>query len=140
MVGVGKAIVGVAPRDPESPVSVVGVGRLAGEVASGEGGEPGNPTPIGARIATLIGLIGGLNLALCVLNLVPLLPLDGGHVAGAVWEGLKRSAAWVLRRPDPGPVDTVRALPLIYAVATVLMVMGAMLIIADIVSPVRLTG
>ena len=49
-----------------------------------------------------------------------------------------RSAARVLRRPDPGPVDTVRALPLIYAVATVLFGMGAMLILADLVSPVPL--
>ena len=72
--------------------------------------------------------------------MVPLLPLDGGHVAGALWEALRRSAAKLLRRPDPGPVDTVRALPLIYAVGTLLFAMGALLIVADVVSPVKLTG
>lgn len=138
MVGVGKAILGLAPRDPESPVSVIGIGRVAGEVASGEGVSAGSP--VGSRVASVILLVAGLNLALFVLNLVPLLPLDGGHVAGALWEALRRSVAKVLRRPDPGPVDTVRALPLIYAVATVLFAMGAMLILADLVSPVRLTG
>jgi membrane-associated protease RseP (regulator of RpoE activity) len=138
MVGVGKAILGLAPRDPESPVSVIGIGRVAGEVASGEGISAGSS--VGSRAASVILLVAGLNLALFVLNLLPLLPLDGGHVAGALWEALRRSVAKVLRRPDPGPVDTVRALPLIYAVATVLLVMGAMLILADLVSPVRLTG
>lgn len=138
MVGVGKAILGIAPRDPESPVSVIGVGRVAGEVASGEGVSAGSS--VGSRVASLVLLLAGLNLALFVINLVPLLPLDGGHVAGALWEALRRSVAKVLRRPDPGPVDTVRALPLIYAVATLLFAMGAMLILADLVSPVKLTG
>jgi membrane-associated protease RseP (regulator of RpoE activity) len=138
MVGVAKAIVGVAPRDPLSPVSVIGVGRVAGEVASGKGISEGSS--VASRFASLIMLLGGLNLALFVINLVPLLPLDGGHVAGALWEGLRRSAARVFRRPDPGPVDTVRALPLIYAVATVLFGMGAMLILADLVSPISLSG
>jgi membrane-associated protease RseP (regulator of RpoE activity) len=138
MVGVAKAVVGLQERDPTSPVSVVGVGRAAGEVASGEGISEG--LSVSSRIASLVLLLGGLNLALFVLNLIPLLPLDGGHVAGALWEGLRRSAAKVLRRPDPGPVDTVRALPLIYAVGTVLFAMGALLIVADLVSPVNLSG
>jgi membrane-associated protease RseP (regulator of RpoE activity) len=136
MVGVAEAIVGLAPRDPASPVSVIGIGRAAGEVASGEGVSKGSSAA--SRAASLVLMLGGLNLAMFVLNLVPLLPLDGGHVAGALWEGVRRSAARVLRRPDPGPVDTVRALPLIYAVATVLFGMGAMLILADLVSPVPL--
>jgi membrane-associated protease RseP (regulator of RpoE activity) len=138
MVGVAKAVVGLQERDPTSPVSVVGVGRAAGEVASGEGISEG--LSVSSRIASLVLLLGGLNLALFVLNLVPLLPLDGGHVAGALWEGLRRSAAKLLRRPDPGPVDTVRALPLIYAVGTVLIAMGALLVVADLVSPVKLTS
>jgi membrane-associated protease RseP (regulator of RpoE activity) len=138
MVGVGKAILGIAPRDPESPVSVIGIGRVAGEVASGEGVSAGSS--VGARVASLVMLLAGLNLALFVINMVPLLPLDGGHVAGALWEALRRAVARVLRRPDPGPVDTVRALPLIYAVGTMLIAMGVLLMVADIVSPVKLTG
>lgn len=138
MVGVAKAVLGLQERDPTSPVSVVGVGRVAGELASGQGISEG--ATVGSRVASVIMLLGGLNLALFVLNLVPLLPLDGGHVAGALWEGLRRSVARALRRPDPGPVDTVRALPIIYGVAVVLFGMGALLILADLVSPVNLGG
>lgn len=136
--GVAKAALGLQERDPTGPVSVIGVGRMAGEVASGRG-ISADSTPA-ARAITLLTLLAGLNLALFVFNLVPLLPLDGGHVAGALWEGLRRSVARVLRRPDPGPVDTVRALPLIYAVASALIVMSVLLMYADIVSPVKLGG
>ena len=57
-----------------------------------------------AKFVTLIGLIASLNLALFVFN-HPAAPLDGGHVAGAFWEGLKRETARLLGRPDPGYVD-----------------------------------
>ena len=65
---------------------------------------------------------------------------DGGHAAGALWEGLRRSVARLRRRPDPGPVDVARALPLAYGVATVLIGMSVLLIYADIVRPIQLGG
>jgi membrane-associated protease RseP (regulator of RpoE activity) len=71
-----------------------------------------------------------------VFNLIPLLPLDGGHVAGALWEGLRRQIARWRDRPDPGPVDIARALPLAYGVASLLIGMSVLLIYADIVNPV----
>jgi len=73
-----------------------------------------------------------------VFNLIPLLPLDGGHVAGALWESLRRGIAKLFRRPDPGPFDMAKLLPVTYAVAVLLMGMGALLIYADIVKPVSL--
>lgn len=139
MVGVTKAAFGASERDPNGPVSIVGAARFAGEIGSAQGSEE-LPISIDNRVAGWLGLIASLNLALFVFNLIPLLPLDGGQVAGAVWEGVKRGIARLLRRPDPGPVDVARALPLAYGVASLLIGMSVLLIYADIVRPVRLGG
>ncbi|AKT52220.1 M50 family metallopeptidase [Arsenicicoccus sp. oral taxon 190] len=135
MVGIAKAAFGSGERDPNGPISVVGVGRIGGEVASGQvhGFESS-----GARVITLLMLIASLNVALFVFNLIPLMPLDGGHVAGALWEGLRRQVAKVAGRPDPGYVDVAKGLPIAYAMSVVLIVMGGLLIYADIVRPVKL--
>ena len=139
MVGVAKAAFGSGPRDPNSPVSIVGVGRLSGQIGSAQG-STSNPISLSDKIAGWLSLIASLNLALFVFNLIPLLPLDGGHVIGAIWEGVRRQVARLRRRPDPGPVDVARALPLAYGVASVLIAMSALLIYADIVRPVSLGG
>ena len=73
-----------------------------------------------------------------VLELAQPLPLDGGHVAAALWESLRRWFAKVRGRPDPGPIDTARLVPITLAVVLVLGLMSALLIYADIVKPVTL--
>ncbi len=138
MIGIVESVLTGSERDPNGPISLVGVGRIAGESASAEGAA-GTPEPtVADRLAGPLSLVATLNVALFVFNLIPLLPLDGGHVAGALWEALRRGVARLRRRPDPGPVDIARALPLAYGVASVLIGMSVLLIYADLVNPVRL--
>jgi membrane-associated protease RseP (regulator of RpoE activity) len=138
MVGIAKAAFGDGDRDPLGPVSVVGVGRIAGEVANG--GLPGSAESGATKLIVLIGLVASLNIALFVFNLIPLLPLDGGHAAGALWEGLKRQVARLRGRPNPGYVDVAKALPVAYAVSVALIGMSVLLIYADVVNPIKLGG
>jgi membrane-associated protease RseP (regulator of RpoE activity) len=136
MVGIAQAAFGSGPRDQNGPMSVVGVGRVAGEVADGQiAGLAGDGV---SKFVTLLMLIASLNLALFVFNLIPLLPLDGGHAAGALWEGLKRRIARLRGRPNPGYVDVAKALPIAYAMSITLIAMSVLLIYADIVNPIKL--
>jgi len=134
LIDVANAAFGPGERDPNGPISVVGVGRVAGEIASID------TIPVASKVASLLGLLASLNIALFVFNLVPLLPLDGGHVAGALWEGIRRFFAKLFKRPDPGPVDTARLMPLTFAVVIVLGGMSLLLIYADIVKPISIFG
>lgn len=132
MIDVANAAFGPEERDPDGPISVVGVGRIAGEIASID------TIPVVERVAFLLGLLASLNVALFVFNLIPLLPLDGGHVAGALYEALRRWFAKLRGKPDPGPIDTAKLVPFTLAVVMILGLMSLLLIYADIVKPVTL--
>ncbi len=131
MVGLTEAAFTDQARDPEGPVGVVGVSRISGEVAAAD-------APPSWRIAQFLAIVASLNLFLFLFNLLPVLPLDGGHVAGALYEGARRQVARVRGRPDPGPVDVARMLPVAYSVALVLIAMSVIILWADIVKPIRL--
>ena len=128
----GAAFLG-EQRDPEGLVGIVGVTRVGGEIAAAD-------IPVVWRVATLLNLAGGLNMALFLFNLLPLLPLDGGHAAGAIYEGLRRQFAKLRRLPDPGPADTSKMLPFAYSVAILLIGLSMLLLYVDVVNPVRLGG
>ena len=119
-------------RDINGPISILGASRVAGEIATVDG------LDLGARIASFAGMLASVNLFLFVFNLVPLLPLDGGHVAGALYEAVRRRLAKLLGRSDPGPVDTAKLLPVAYVVGGFLLATGMLLILADLISPVKL--
>ncbi|MFK0401476.1 M50 family metallopeptidase [Microbacterium sp. NPDC090225] len=128
---VGVSLVTGTERDPNGPLSVVGVGRIAGEVAATD-------APVLNRFAVLLNLLGSLNIALFVFNMIPLLPLDGGHIVVALWEGIKRGWARLFRRPPPAPVDATKLVPLTVVVAVLLIGMGALLLLADLFNPVNI--
>lgn len=119
-------------RDVNSPMSIVGASVVAGDVAAND------QLTTGDKVAFGVSLLGGLNLFLFWLNVIPLPPMDGGHIAGAIYEWIKRGVFRVLGRPDPGPADTAMMLPVAWVIGGALLVMGIILIIADLVSPVRL--
>ncbi|GAB3459416.1 site-2 protease family protein [Kineococcus endophyticus] len=133
---VAQAAFGSAPRDPEGPIGVVGIGRLAGEMNALPAVIPGDE--LAERTSRLVSLLAGLNVALFVFNLIPLLPFDGGHIAGALWEVVKKGVYRLRRRPDPGPVDVAKAMPVAYGVSILLVGMSVLLLYADIVRPVTL--
>jgi len=117
------------PRDPNGPISIVGASVIAGEVAA-------NDTPGFPRLAVYLSLLGSLNLFVGLMNLVPLPPFDGGQVAAGIFEAIRRGLAKLRGRPDPGPADTAKLLPLTYLVGGLLVIIGVILIVADIISPV----
>ncbi|KUP95477.1 M50 family metallopeptidase [Thermobifida cellulosilytica] len=145
MVSVGKAIVTLpakipdvfaaaflgAERAPDSPVGVVGASRISGEILA-------MPAPVLDRVAMMINLLAGINLFLFAFNMLPILPLDGGHIVGALWESLRRNTARLFRRPDPGPFDVAQLMPVAYVMVACFLGFSLILLVADIVNPVRL--
>jgi membrane-associated protease RseP (regulator of RpoE activity) len=137
------------PRDINSAIGVIGIGRLGGDYAQS------SLLDAQDKIFALISLLASVNLLLFFFNLLPLLPLDGGHVAGAIVEAAKRGRARLRARSmaaahpqdgEPAParpqifVDTAQMLPVMYAVASVLIVLTLLTFYADIVKPVNPFG
>ncbi|MFI2435063.1 M50 family metallopeptidase [Streptomyces sp. NPDC018693] len=126
------AAFGDGPREPDSPMGVVGAARVTGEIATLD-------IPASQQVAMFVMLLAGFNLSLFLFNMLPLLPLDGGHIAGALWESLRRNTAKVLRRPDPGPFDVAKLMPVAYVVAGIFICFTILVLIADVVNPVRIS-
>ncbi len=130
---VARASIGLEQRDVNGPMSVVGAGRVAGEMASQQ------KASVSDRFFSLLALLAGLNLFLGLINLVPLPPFDGGGIATTLYEAARRRIARLLNRPDPGAVDSAKLLPVTYVMAGLILVMSVVLIYADIVAPISLS-
>ena len=127
----GAAFLG-AKRDPNGPIGVVGVGRISGEVFAFD------KFTTTEKVSFFFQLLAGVNLVLFLFNLLPIYPLDGGHIAGALYEKAARHVARVRGRPDPGPFDIARLMPVAYVVAGLFLALSALLFVADIVNPITL--
>ena len=130
MVRLVESTFGSAKRDSSGLVSIVGVGSFAGSV--------GQSTQMDAagKIAAWLMILGSLNFALFVFNLIPLLPLDGGHVLNALADGARRGLYRLFGKADPGPLDTAKTMPFTMVMWFVLMGMGILSILADFIKPI----
>jgi membrane-associated protease RseP (regulator of RpoE activity) len=124
------ATFGGGTRDANGPVSLLGVGQIAGQVASSP------ELDLAQKFAAGLSILASLNFALFIFNLIPLLPLDGGHMAAAIYESIKRLVFKMRRKVWRGPVDLTQLVPLTYAMWLVLMGMSLLFIFADIIKPV----
>jgi len=119
-------------RDPQGPIGVIGVSRISGEVFAL------HDFTTTEKISTFFSLLAGMKLVLFLFNLLPIYPLDGGHVAGALYEKARATVARLRGRPDPGPFDIARLMPVAYVVAGMFLVLSGLLFVADIVNPITL--
>ena len=111
--------------------SVVGVGDITGQIVQAA-------LPWQAKVSVVLYLVASLNIFVGLFNLLPLLPLDGGHLAVVIFERIRAWFARLRGRPDPGLVDIQRLVPLSLLVFAVLVGFGTLLIAADIFNPVHL--
>jgi membrane-associated protease RseP (regulator of RpoE activity) len=113
-------------RDPDTPISVVGASLIGGEAAS-----------LGLW-STVLMIFIGLNVFMGFFNLLPLLPLDGGHIA--VW-WFERARSWLAARrgrPDPGRVDYYKLMPLTYTVILIGAAFTLLTVTADVINPITI--
>jgi membrane-associated protease RseP (regulator of RpoE activity) len=113
-------------RDPNTPISVVGASRLGGEAI-----EKGVPEVFWQIFIALNVFIG-------IFNLLPLLPLDGGHIAIAWFEKIRSWLYARLSKPDPGRVDYFKLMPLTYGVILIGGAFTLLTVTADIVNPITI--
>jgi membrane-associated protease RseP (regulator of RpoE activity) len=119
-------------RDPEGLVGVVGVARVSGETAST------GKLSTNEKIATFILIVASLNIFVGMFNLLPLLPLDGGHMAVAIADGIRNF--WARRRglAKPAPIDVERLTPITMVVFAFMAALSIILLAADIFNPIHL--
>lgn len=123
---------GGKPRDPQGPVGVVGVARVSAQAVSASG------LSWADRIGQFILIIASLNIFVGIFNLLPLLPLDGGHMLVALIDGYRRQRARRQGMPTPAPFNVELLTPITMVVFLLLAALTLMLLVADIFNPVHL--
>jgi len=127
-----KQTFGGQKRDAQGLVGVVGVARVSGETANTKA------LTTREKIATFILIIASLNLFVGMFNMLPLLPLDGGHMAVALADGLRNFLARRRGLPKPAPFDVERLTPITMAVFVLMAGLSILLLAADIFNPIRM--
>ena len=115
-------------RDVNGPMSVVGASRVGGELVER------------SLWSSFFMMLATLNFFLALFNLIPLPPFDGGHIAVIIYEKIRDALRRLMGKKPKGPADYTKLMPVTYVLAFVLMAVGALIMIADVVNPIRLFG
>jgi membrane-associated protease RseP (regulator of RpoE activity) len=118
--------IGGGERDPETPISVVGASIIGGDTVDH-----------GLWVAFWF-FLAQLNFVLGAINLVPLLPFDGGHIAVAIYEKIRNMFRAIRGALPAAPVDYTRLMPATYVILAVVVGYMALTVTADLVNPIRL--
>jgi membrane-associated protease RseP (regulator of RpoE activity) len=121
-------------RDVNDVGTVVAATRFSGQITGAHN------LALSVKLGSFFLLMAGLNFFIGIFNMLPLLPLDGGHVGILAFESARSRLARALRRPDPGRVDLLKVMPVTYAVFVALVGMSLILLYADIFRPINLNG
>ena len=119
-------------RDANGLVGVVGVARVSGEAVGSD-----KLTPM-ERLATFVLIVASLNIFVGIFNLLPILPLDGGHMAVAIADEIRAFFSRLRGRPRPAPIDVTVLTPITMVVFVVLATLTLLLLVADVINPVTL--
>jgi membrane-associated protease RseP (regulator of RpoE activity) len=119
-------------RDSNSLVGIVGVARASAQTANS------GDLSLREKLATFLLIIASLNIFVGIFNLLPILPLDGGHMAVAIVEAIRRRFARAQGKPDPGPIDVEKLTPITLVVFVALSILTLLLLAADIFNPIDL--
>jgi len=119
-------------RDANGLVGVVGVARVSGEAVGSD-----KLTPM-ERLATFVLIVASLNIFVGIFNLLPILPLDGGHMAVAIADEIRAFIARLRGRPRPAAIDVTVLTPITMVVFVVLATLTLLLLVADVINPVTL--
>jgi len=120
-------------RDKEGLVGVVGAARISGETFSI------HHASFADRMSSVLLNVAGLNIFIGLFNALPLLPLDGGHMAVVSYESTRRRLYRRIGRADPGRVDMTKLLPLAYGFLILVVGLTVLLVAADLVNPVTIS-
>jgi membrane-associated protease RseP (regulator of RpoE activity) len=119
-------------RDSNGLVGIVGVARASAQTANS------GDLSLREKLATFLLIIASLNIFVGIFNLLPILPLDGGHMAVAIVEAIRRRFARAQGKPDPGPIDVEKLTPITLVVFVALSILTLLLLAADIFNPIDL--